>query len=246
MNNKMFSNIFISAFILSLIACGSGSDPEPEPVNQAPSVSAQDQQVTEGQQVSITANGTDSDGTISSYQWSLISGEQVTLSGENSNTVNFPAPEVIQDSNIVLRVTVTDNDGSTASTEVTVEVTAVILSISLNGLVTDGPIENANVVASVGEQIFSTVADINGMYSVNISVDDSLENEVVSITATGAEAGSPVKLVSLLGSLGDLVEKAGEDAVLVKAEEFGVNVTNVSTAIWASMEEANGNQPILA
>ena len=238
------NSTFLGMLFLTTIGCGSsGPDPEPTP-NQAPSVSAENQEGAEGTDITVTATGTDSDGSIAGYAWTQVSGEPVTLTNSDMATVSFTAPAIVEDSDIVLSVTVTDDDGATASASATVTVTANMVDLALEGLVTDGPIANANVMINVGEQEFTTTADETGAYSAQLSLDDSLVQQFVSISATGPGAGSPIKLVSLLGNYDDLVATAGEDGVLTKDEAFDVNVTNVSTAKAALMEDANGDNAI--
>ena len=244
-SGKIESSI-LGLMFLATVGCGGSSpspDPEPTP-NQSPSVSVQDKQGVEASDITVTATGSDSDGSVVGYSWSQTSGETVTLVNSDSATVSFTAPAVVENSDIVLQVTVTDDDGATASASVTVTVTANIIDLTLQGLVTDGPIANANITINVGEQEFTATADENGAYSTQLSLDDSLTQQFVSITATGAESNSPVKLVSLLGNYDELVASAGEDGVLTKDEVFGVNVTNVTTAKAALMEDANGDNAI--
>lgn len=69
--------------------------------------------------VFINGSGTDSDGTIASYCWTLQSGPTVTLA--NQNTANLTASNLVEGS-YVFRLTVTDNQGATGSDNVTVTV----------------------------------------------------------------------------------------------------------------------------
>ncbi|MEE4218233.1 MAG: CAP domain-containing protein [Xanthomonadales bacterium] len=94
---------------------------DPTPANQAPTANAgADQDVDAGDTVSITGSGTDSDGTIVSWAWSQVSGASVSLSGANSQTVGFTAPDSA--TTIRLRLTVTDDDGATDTDDVLVTV----------------------------------------------------------------------------------------------------------------------------
>ena len=67
--------------------------------------------IVEGNTISITGSGSDDDGSIVSYQWSQISGPQVTLLNADTATVSFEAPSVNSTSDVVLQLTVTDNEG---------------------------------------------------------------------------------------------------------------------------------------
>ena len=60
--------------------------------------------------VNITGNGTDSNGTVASYLWSLVSGPAATITNANSKT--FTASALVAGT-YTFRLTVTDNNGGT-------------------------------------------------------------------------------------------------------------------------------------
>ena len=65
---------------------------------------------------SVTLNGSasaDPDGTIESYSWIQTAGSTVSLSSTNISEVSFTAPDIVDSLSFTL--TVTDNDGATAS-----------------------------------------------------------------------------------------------------------------------------------
>ncbi|MEP0176583.1 MAG: hypothetical protein ABJD02_13230 [Paraglaciecola sp.] len=208
----------------------------------APTVSADNQSAEESSVVTLSATATDTDGSIQTYEWTQTSGDSVTLDDASSASASFTAPEVTEDQTLGFQITVTDNDGLTASTNATVDITAKMLDVSIAGVVTDGPIANANVLLEVGEQSFTTQADENGAYSIDVSVDDSYIDSIVKATATGSDANSIIKLVSYFGILSSILEGAGNDATLTSDELFNTNITNVSTAVAASLELAVGGE----
>lgn len=71
--------------------------------------------------LTLTGSGVDSDGSISSYTWTNISGAAVTLSNANTATLNIAGLTTGQ---YVFRLTVTDNSGMTAQDDVNVTVNA--------------------------------------------------------------------------------------------------------------------------
>jgi hypothetical protein len=84
-----------------------------------------DQYVTEGDQVTLDGSGSsDVDGAITSYAWEQQpQGTQVTLSGGSTATATFTAPEVDTNGEVLtFQLTVTDDDGLTASDTVSVNV----------------------------------------------------------------------------------------------------------------------------
>jgi len=91
--------------------------------NLAPTVNAGPNLTVEtGGLVEITGSASDSDGTISSWDWAQVSGLQVALQNEHAKSVFFTAPG--SPGNLQLRLTVTDDDGATAYDNVTITVEA--------------------------------------------------------------------------------------------------------------------------
>ncbi len=237
---------FTFVSFLLLTACGGGSTSAP-PITQnvAPTVSVTDLSIPEKTSVTITATATDSDGSISTYAWVQKSGTNVVLTNTNTATVSIEAPEVAADTNIVLTITVTDDDGATATADANVTITANILSFTVSGLVTDSPIADANIEFKIDDQSFTTTADANGLYSIVINIDDAYLDKIIEAIATGPEANSTLKLVSILGSVEDVIQAAGADSILTKDELFDVNITNFTTAIAVLLEQAIGNVEIV-
>jgi len=86
-------------------------------VNQLPTANAGiAQTVTEGSTVSLDGTvSSDADGTITTYAWVQTAGPGVTLSGASTATPGFTAPAVSTDTTLTFQLTVTDNDGGTAT-----------------------------------------------------------------------------------------------------------------------------------
>jgi hypothetical protein len=102
-----------------------------EPPNQPPTADAgTDQTVNEGDSVNLDGSGSsDPDGTIDSYSWTQTAGTQVTLSDASSATPSFTAPDVGADGDtLTFELTVTDNDGETATDTVNVQVNNVVVN----------------------------------------------------------------------------------------------------------------------
>jgi hypothetical protein len=222
-----------------LFGCGSDSEPEPTPIdnttNSTPIVSVTGENtVLEGQVITLTASASDADGSISSVKWSTTSTD-ISLTGDDTTSVSFTAPDVDNnDISVTLDVLVTDNDGATTTQSITITITPEVTSLTISGLVTDNMASNADVEISIGTEMFSAIADENGAYTVTITVDQSLVDNLLQIRALGDSSINPeVELVSQLGSLTSLIEQAGSDGNLTEDENFGVNITNVTTAEYA-------------
>src|SRR5919109_1759322 len=98
-----------------------------KPPNQPPTADAgSDFSVNEGTTgVQLQGSGSDPDGTISSYKWEqVVSGSEptVTLTDENTATAKFDAPSVSANTELTFKLTVTDNDGATATDSVKVTI----------------------------------------------------------------------------------------------------------------------------
>lgn len=111
--------ITLVTLLLSILGCGGGGDGGD---NLPPSADAGPNRfVIDGAEVTIFGSGTDSDGAIATYNWTQIEGSRtVIVSKANTATPTFTAPEVT--GLLKFRLTVTDNDGATASDEVSVSV----------------------------------------------------------------------------------------------------------------------------
>lgn len=248
MNNKGVKLLLVSILSLGIISCGGGgsdSSPDQEPVNQKPTANAgADQSVDEQATVTIEGSGIDSDGTIASYSWAQTSGPEITLSNTDQQNLEFTAPVAKQATSLEFTLTVTDNDGATGSDSVVVTVSPVDdLKFTLQGVVTDEPIANAEVTAEVAGRIYTTTANASGNYTLEIGADEDedLSELLVIVTAKGKNEQSHVKLKSAVGSFGSLLEQAGDDKILTSDENNGVDVTHISTAIIGQLKYRNGD-----
>lgn len=119
----------------------------PEPENKAPTANAGANKTVEtGDEVVIRGNGEDSDGEITSWSWSQVSGPGVTLSGAGTREVSFRAPASA--ATIRLRLQVTDNDGATDTDDVIVTV--------------EEPSEPDNTTGSTVESMLAVINDARG------------------------------------------------------------------------------------
>jgi hypothetical protein len=94
------------------------------PPNQAPVANAGPNRtvILPASTANLTGSGTDADGTIATYLWQQLSGPSAsTLSATNINNITVSN---LQAGVYTYRLTVTDNDGATATDDVTVTVSA--------------------------------------------------------------------------------------------------------------------------
>lgn len=118
---------------------------------------------------SITATATDTDGTISSYAWTKVSGGSATLSGTTTATLALSA---MVEGSYIFRVTVTDNAGGTKSDDV---------------MVTVNPVPNANPTVNAGTD--RTITLPANAVSITASAADS-DGTISSYSWTKVSGGS--------------------------------------------------------
>ena len=234
---------------LFLVGCGgggssdSGTKPDPvDPVNQSPTVSiSADSEGTEQTSFKLSAVAGDSDGSIASYSWtSDASFDFAQSSGLTSAEATFQTPDIDADTTVNFTVTVTDNDGATASAKHSVIFKRNVSTVTITGIVTDQPIANAELEINVGSDVFSVNADPTGRYTIELVVDESASEKLVLVKAKGLDSTNPgVVFVSQLSSIQALLEQAGEDNTLDSEDNFGVNITNVTTAEYALLTRNN-------
>lgn len=151
----------LSSAIFLLAACGgggsNGENPPPAPVNKAPTANAgADLAVDEQSTVALIGSGSDTDGSLASYQWTQIGGELVTLESENTSSASFLAPELLESSVLSFRLTVTDNKGATGTDDVTITVNPV------NALPTVDASENRTVDEETSVTLVASASDTDG------------------------------------------------------------------------------------
>ena len=139
------SRVFAACAALALGACGGLSDVGNQDNDDTPPTAAAvvlnqpfstdaagkvTTRVRSGTEVFLS--GKDSDGSVApvlKFEWQLLTqgatASQVRLVTRNKNTISFPAPAVLQDTTLQLRLTVTDANGKTAQRDVDVTVIAI-------------------------------------------------------------------------------------------------------------------------
>ena len=93
-------------------------------LNQLPNVKASgpDLMVAAGDKVRLRGSASDPDGTIQAYRWEQVEGPSVSISNANQASASFVAPKVKGYQVLVFRLTVVDDDNTTATDRVAVTI----------------------------------------------------------------------------------------------------------------------------
>ena len=187
------------------------------PVNASPTVSIGiDRSVDELALVILAANANDSDGAVTLYEWVQTAGPAVSLLNAHTENMGFYAPRLKQQATLSFRVTVTDNETSTAFDTVNVVVNPV------NTL----PIADAGVEQTVAEYLKVTLdgsasndPDVDGVISTyqwtqTAGVAVSLTN---ANTAVASFTAPPVYQNEVLSFRLDIVDDEGGTATAYTA-----------------------------
>lgn len=156
-------------------------------VNSAPEVSAgSDQTLTSGETCTVPATGSDEDGDIVSWFWEQVSGPEIEIPDPSARVLEIVLPEVDEETQAVFQVTVTDNDGATASDQITI--TILPLGIELTDItlvLSDVPAQYESVSVFLDTDEF--VGEVNWTVLVDgaseLSIDDSNEGRQIDFNA---------------------------------------------------------------
>ncbi len=230
--------------------------------NQAPTANAgEDKSVEEGKTVTLNGKGTDTDGTIASYQWK----EGNTVLG-NSATLNYKGKTVGEHT---LTLIVTDNDGATGSDEVKVTVTAkpnqaptanagedksiqLGETVTLNGRGTDTDGTIASYQWKEGNTVLGSSAKLNykgetvGEHTLTLIVTDNdgaTGSDEVKVTVTAKPKPQPIDPyvdwnVAKSNALAPLEQQVGEYTVKILTNAN--DIANVSNDAYVSYGSING------
>ncbi|MFK5948739.1 MAG: hypothetical protein QM500_08225 [Methylococcales bacterium] len=112
----------VSFFTLSIMSCGGGGSSTPEPPqNIVPTItSMNDESVFEQTSFTYTVSASDSDGSITAYNWQQTAGTEVVDLVAKNNKITFTSPDVVSDEVLTFKVTDDDNASVTANLNITV------------------------------------------------------------------------------------------------------------------------------
>jgi hypothetical protein len=232
MRIHLFKSLTLSASTALLFGCGGSDDPTPAsiPPPAATAVATADAYTLDwnaAKRLSVQDNDTSSNGTP------VLS---VTETPKNG-TVKVDGAALVYTPNTgffgidSLRYQLA-NGSAISAAAVALKVEA---AVTLQGAVTDGPIANAKVVATLGPQTFSANADAQGRYSVAVKTGNPAD--FLSVVATGVGTQSAVVLSSLVGEMSGLAALSTNGA-LTSDTATALQVTHVSAAVTGLLAQA--------
>lgn len=206
----------LCAAAMVLAACGNDDSPPDVASAAADSFTVS---WNSGSAVDVLANDTVSPGNVKLAVATLPSHGVVT--DQNGTLVYTPEPGYFGADEFSYKL-----GGDSASSIATVSL-VVLAQFALQGVVTDGPIANAQVQARVGSQTFNADADAAGRYSVQVR--SSQPGDFVTLTATGVGSQSAVVLTSLVAEVAGLASQV-VDGKLTAEHVPALQVTHLSAA----------------
>ncbi|WP_333818828.1 PKD domain-containing protein [Ohtaekwangia sp.] len=205
----------------------------PATVNQPPTVNAGSDLVITlpTNSVILTGTASDTDGSISSYLWEMISSPTATLSGTGTATLTVTN---MVEGVYTFRLTVTDNKSATASDEVKVTVTSVnqnpvvnagtdktlVLPANFTSLTATASDPEDGTVSSYtwSQQSGPSVASITGGSTATANVSGLIQGTYVfRVTVTDADGGSAfddVNVIVQAATNASPVANAGSDVTI--------------------------------
>ena len=212
-------------FTAALVACGGGGgggggSSSSTASNVAPVANAgADKTVDAGATVELVAGGTDSDGRITGYQWTQLTGTKVSLTAIDLDAAHFsfvaPSTGAEDSTTLEFRLQVTDNDGATATDTVVFTINRVnkapivnagtdqtvigLSEVNLVGTASDdsGKIESYLWTQTAGEAVSLTNADSAAVSFVAPSTNEELTLEF-ALTVTDPDGATTTDVVAIV------------------------------------------------
>ncbi|MBH9741807.1 leucine-rich repeat domain-containing protein [Vibrio navarrensis] len=245
----LWRSIWLLFAALWLSACGGGGESQPtppavvlKPVQNA-AISLQfeaPERINSEGTLAISLNAFSQEQGALQIAWTLPEGfTRLPSDDDSEGKISIKAPKVTQDTNYQIAVEIKDSGDNLARHVHPIRVLRRVSTVTITGMVTDTVIANAKVSAWLGnEKLGESDADENGQYTLALTLGDSTAvTQPVELRARGDESRgqSFVEFRSLIPSLTSLIADSGQtdsDEVTIDTSvDFGVNITNVTSAV---------------
>ncbi|WP_310383964.1 Ig-like domain-containing protein [Roseateles sp.] len=243
MNKRSFqAGCLAGACTLLLLGCGGGNDDShtPEPLAPAQAAAAADDYSLDwnaAKTLSVQANDQSSGGTAVLSVLEQPKYGSVSVAGQE--LVYTPNPGFFGEDSLRYKLAVSSADMSSSAQSEAVVKLKVEASLTLAGVVTDGPIAKARVTAALGEQP-SVSVDANERGEYSLALKTSKPTDFLTLSASGIGPQSQVMLSSLAGEVAGLAQRATAGK-LTGAEAPALRITHLSTALAGLLVQASAD-----
>ena len=222
----------LTACAALLVGCGGGgNNPAPPPTALA-AADAYTLDWNAAKRLSVQDNDTSTGGALVLSVTEPPKNGTVTVDG--TALVYTPNPGFFGDDTLIYQLVSTNVDKVSVKSGAAVAL-KVEAALTLQGVVSDGPIANAKVVATLGTQTFSTDADAQGRYS--LPVKTSRPADFLSLVAAGVGSQSAVVLSSLVGEIAGLAAQA-KNSQLNSDTTPALQVSHLTAAMTGLLAQA--------
>lgn len=161
-----------------------------------------DKQIVETQSVELSGSqSSDVDENVVSYNWRQLSGPMASIASPSEETTDVVAPVVDVDTELVFELTVADEFETSSNDTVTIIVLAnqapiVEMAFPLDGgrfegseisvsgkVIDDRDLSQNTVTISTSQTDLTTSVDENGHFSIDLALDSSVADTIISVTA---------------------------------------------------------------
>ena len=219
--------------VLTLIACNDSGDENNTSYSSSYIKLTHPERAFEKSTVEVSV---DSSFDLNAIQWSFSHQDIVVSKSSNSDSlmITLPSTDINGDTFSIYAHGI--NAGSVIETISDVQIEPITEVFSLNGIITDSPISEADITFNIlnSDRKVHVTADIDGRYQTDIILDDD-ESSLIYIEALGKQNQSNAKLVRMIGDLRESKKNNPQ-------EELKYNVTNLTTAEYALAKEINNGE----
>ncbi len=187
--------------VFTLIACtDSGDANSPSPVPSSSYLNLiHPNQANEKSTIEIFV---DSSFHLNAIQWSFSHQDIAVSESSNSDSLAITLPSTDMNGDTFTIHAKGIDEGKVIETSSQLQIAPITEVFSLNGMITDAPIAEADITFNIlnSDRKIQAAADRNGLYQTDIILDDD-EPSLIYIEALGKQNQSNAKLVRMIGDL---------------------------------------------